>query len=196
MNVSQDAEAALARFSNKTQVQDEMLKQLEDSGPTEPLAYALSHFRVPAARTLPLLKSWLQKGNTEQRAAALLALSMVAERYDDKSLGELIVAQITDKDPRVRHHGVLALGNGGFGNTLDIVMGLAKSDPDVWVRGQAIIAVGWHKDDRAIPLLKDLAKDKNAAVSQAAREALKAIGSPAATAALAECTRPTGGGTP
>lgn len=187
INVSQDAESALLRFSNRTDVEDELLKQLRDHGPSEPLAYALSHLKVPADKTLPQLKLWLQQGSSEQRADALLALSMIPERYADSSLREPILAQIADKDTRVRHHAVLALGDGSFGNTLDAVMGIAKNDPDIWVREQAIIAVGWHKDDRAIPLLKQLAKDKNAAISRAAIEALRKIGSPTATSALAEC---------
>ena len=187
VNVSQEAENALLRFSDKGRVQEELLKELGDHGPTEPLAYALSHFKIPADKSLPLLKQWLQSGTTEQRAAALLALSMIPERYADKSLRELIIAQTSDKDPTVRHHAVLAIGNGGFGDTLDIVMKLANDEPDVRVREQAIVAVGWHKDDRAIPLLKGLAKDSNAAIKRAAVDALKNIGSPAATAALAEC---------
>lgn len=187
INVSLEVENALRRFENKADVENGLLKELETNGPTEPLAYALSQFKTPATKSLPLLKAWLEKGDTPQRAAALLGLSMIDQRYGDASVRALILSQLKDKESIVRHHAVLAVGNGGFGDTLDTVMELAKNEPDVWVREQAITAVGWHKDDRSIPLLKQLAKDKNAAVKRAAIEALKRIGSAAAKAALAEC---------
>lgn len=187
--VSQDVHNALQRFPDRKRVVDELLGQLRDLGPTEPLAYALENFGVPAAKSLSLLKSWLEKGAPEQRAAALLALSMIEERYKDPALRELILKQLKDPDVRVRREAVLALGNGGFGDTLDAVLELAKNDSDQAVRLNATTVLGLHRDDKAIPALKQLAGKGDRPIAVAAVESLQRIGSPAAIAALEEIAK-------
>lgn len=178
----QESGNALRRFEDQDAVRDDLLKELHDQGPYESLAYLLSWFKVPAAKSFPLLKPWLTKGDAMQRAEAVHALAMTQDKLADPGLRDLIVGLLKDPDPTVRKYGVEVVGR--FPNTLDAVMAIAKSDPDHVVRGQTVIVLGGYKNDRAIPLLTEIALESDREMMRLAVGALETIASPASIAAL------------
>lgn len=176
--LAQDVMNGLRRFPDKA-VRGTVLRELRENGPYDSIARALSNLSVPADEAIPMLKHWLQKGDTEQRSGALLGLFMYRDRYKDPLLRELILAQLEDLDPTVRRHAVMALGDGEFGNTLDAVMEIAKNDPDKDVRWGAVTALGRYKDKNALPLLRKIAAGEDKVVAEAAKTAIKEIEKPA-----------------
>jgi len=187
-DLAYEPEYVLFGFPDREAVRSGLVEELRSYGPYEKLDYMLSHLKVPGETTVPLLAKWVREGDTEQRSSALHALFMVGD-YVDQSLKVDIVEALQDKDRMVRDHAILALGAGRYGDVLEELMPLAESDPDRTVRGQATTALGWQKDDRAVPLLEKLTADPTKELSYAAVNALETIGSPTAKAALERCAQ-------
>lgn len=187
----QPGEEALYYYKDKQAVRDALISDFKASGPCESFAYIFSHFKIPIVQLYPDIKHWLKTGDAQQRTGALMMLFTSRDKVADQEFTDLLTSQLSDSDATVRHHAIEALAS--FKAAYEAVEEAAKHDEDKWVRGQAVIALGWYKNDRAVPVLKQFVLDE--IVSRGAIDALRSLGTPAAKTALEECVKITSGNT-
>lgn len=197
-DMSSAATSVLYLFPEQEAVREALMDELRERGVSEQQSYMLSYFKMLNNQTVPVLLKWLKEGDTEQRVGALRAISMTEKYYIQAECKQPLLNALKDSEPAVRRGAIVALGKERFGDVIDYVLPIAESDPDSSVRSQAIIALGWYKDDKAIPLLKktvsetdlsELITAKSMSLSDKQRSAiyaLQGIASPAAIEALEE----------
>ena len=97
-------------------------------------------------------------------------------RFGNKAIGQLL-ALVGSENPRLRFRVVYLLGKTGESEVFPVVASFVY-DPDDFVRYDAVMALGYLGDPRAIPLLEELATqwDDPACVASAACMALALLG--------------------
>ena len=97
-------------------------------------------------------------------------------RFGKKAVGQLI-GVVSSDNPQVRFRAVYLLGKSGDPQVLSVTLRFID-DPDETVRYDAVMALGYLGDRRAIPVLEEIAlhREDPACVASAACMALKTFG--------------------
>lgn len=135
----------------------------------------------PNISTLPALLKLLNDADYDVRLASMNALSQLGSAAVDGLLLILENGSLHSREMAVR-----ALGKIGTEQALDGLADAMSIDESVWVRIPAIEALALTGDERYVPDMIDVLKEKNRDLDPVIREALRRIGTPEALAALDE----------
>lgn len=136
-------------------------------------------------RVIPALTAALERESPRVRAVAAHALAQIES---ESALSHLLPA-LDDPDSWVRYFAARSIGRHGYGEALEPLARLARTDPASQVRIAAIEALGEIGDERAVAILAPLSEAKDRDMARAALSALGHIGHPMALQPLLSALR-------
>jgi HEAT repeat protein len=98
-----------------------------------------------------------------------------AQDFDPRSYRAKLIAALSHPLPEARARICWLIGENGVGAAVPVVVELANSDPDLFVRKAAIDCLGVLRDSSTVPVLRDLANAKNRFLARAAMRSLQRI---------------------
>ncbi|KPK97539.1 MAG: hypothetical protein AMK75_07460 [Planctomycetes bacterium SM23_65] len=102
------------------------------------------------------------------------ALTAVATQQPQAAV-ELAKRLRTDRSPMVRRDAVKVLAEHGDASAVDVLIEIARNDPDARTRRTAVLALGKYDEPRVIRALIECLSDDSRTVAHAARDSLTRI---------------------
>jgi HEAT repeat protein len=173
-------------FSDDPRAVELLLEALRDEIPKvrAQAAYAFGQLGIADSRVFEALIEALRDSDSGVRMmAATGLLQILDQRADERALGPLCSALLSDDEPDTRYTAACALGALGDPRAVDALL-KALEDNDPELRHWAAEALGEIGDPRAVDALVQALEDDYLYVAQPAAEALGEIGDPRAVDAL------------
>jgi HEAT repeat protein len=127
-----------------------------------------------AARAVAQTANQPASCDREEQAVQAEAMNALS-RSDAGNVNELITRVLARKDEcaiPLRRTAVFLVGNRRDAQAITILGGVARNDPSVDVRVEAISVIGRLPNEEGVPVLKELAKDSDERIQRAAVRAL------------------------